>query len=551
MRNSLVFLFSISLFTAFAQNTPVKPKLIVGIVVDQMRYDFLYRYQAKFGPGGFNRLLREGFSCENTHYDYVPTYTAPGHTAIYTGAVPAVSGIIANDWYDPEWHKHRYVTTDTTVLSVPRGIKKSVGQHSPRVLLSTTITDELRLSNNFQSKVIGVCLKDRASILPAGHIPNGAFWFDDASGAFITSSYYQPKDSLLPKWVTDFNARRLPESYMSQTWNKLSAAPYTESFEHWDRYDDGNYTKTIKGGFPHDLSTVKKTDGYGVLRFTPFGNTLTLEFAMAALESNEMGLDEVPDFLCLSFSSSDYCAHQFGVHAEETEDLYLRLDQDLARFFDYLDKKYGKNNVLVFLTADHGGAETPAHLRDLQIPAGVFDESKLEENLERTIGLALGINGDFVIEVANQQVYLNWNAIADLEQDPNDVAQIIVEYLRNQPGVNDAFSREAIMMLPADYPFASALRKGINPRRSGDILYQLEPAWHADDQLFKLGGTTHGSSYPYDTHVPLLWYGWKVKPGESFDPVSITDIAPTLAAMLRIMEPNGSTGNVITELLKK
>jgi len=551
MRNSLVFLFSISLFTAFAQNTPVKPKLIVGIVVDQMRYDFLYRYQAKFGPGGFNRLLREGFSCENTHYDYVPTYTAPGHTAIYTGAVPAVSGIIANDWYDPEWHKHRYVTTDTTVLSVPRGIKKSVGQHSPRVLLSTTITDELRLSNNFQSKVIGVCLKDRASILPAGHIPNGAFWFDDASGAFITSSYYQPKDSLLPKWVTDFNARRLPESYMSQTWNKLSAAPYTESFEHWDRYDDGNYTKTIKGGFPHDLSTVKKTDGYGVLRFTPFGNTLTLEFAMAALESNEMGLDEVPDFLCLSFSSSDYCAHQFGVHAEETEDLYLRLDQDLARFFDYLDKKYGKNNVLVFLTADHGGAETPAHLRDLQIPAGVFDESKLEENLERTIGLALGINGDFVIEVANQQVYLNWNAIADLEQDPNDVAQIIVEYLRNQPGVNDAFSRAAIMMLPADYPFASALRKGINPRRSGDILYQLEPAWHADDQLFKLGGTTHGSSYPYDTHVPLLWYGWKVKPGESFDPVSITDIAPTLAAMLRIMEPNGSTGNVITELLKK
>jgi arylsulfatase A-like enzyme len=338
---------------------------------------------------------------------------------------------------------------------------------------------------------------------------------------------------------------------MAQTWNKLSTAPYTESFDHWDRYDDGNYTKTIKGGFPHDLSTVKKSDGYGVLRFTPFGNTLTLEFAQAALENNEMGMDEVTDFLCLSFSSSDYCAHQFGVHAEETEDLYLRLDQDLARFFDYLDKKYGKNNVLVFLTADHGGAETPAHLNDLQIPAGVFNESKLEEDLERTIGQTLGINGDFVIEVTNQQVYLNWNAIADLEQDPNDVAQIIVEYMRNLPGVNDAFTREAIMMLPADYPFASALRRGINPRRSGDIMYQLEPAWHADDQLFKLGGTTHGSSYPYDTHVPLLWYGWKIKPGESFDPVSITDIAPTLAAMLRIMEPNGSTGKVITELLKK
>lgn len=551
MRKTLVLLFSISFFTAFAQNAPVKPKLIVGIVVDQMRYDYLYRYQSKLGPGGFNRLLREGFSCENTHYNYVPTYTAPGHAAIYAGAVPAVSGIIANDWYDPEWGKHRYVTTDTTVLSVPRSVKKSVGQHSPRVLLSTTITDELRLSNNFQSKVIGVCLKDRASILPAGHIPNGAYWFDDASGAFITSSYYQPKDTSLPKWVQDFNDRRLPESYMKQSWTKLLTTPYTESFENWDRYDDATYSKSIKSGFPHDFSTIKKSEGYGVLRFTPFGNTLTLEFAQAAIDNNEMGMDEVPDFLCLSFSSSDYCAHQFGVHGEETEDLFLRLDQDISHFLEYLDKKFGKNNVLVFLTADHGGAETPAHLRDLQIPAGVFDESKLEEKLEQAIGFALGVNGDYIIEVANQQIYLNWNAVADLDQDPNEIAQVIIDFMRHQAGVYDAYTREAVMMLPTDYPFASEIRLGIHPRRSGDLIYQLDPAWHADDQLFKSGGTTHGSSYAYDTHVPLLWYGWKVKPGENFDRVNITDIAPTLAAILRIMEPNGSTGKVITDILKK
>lgn len=551
MRKTLVFFCSLGYLVCFAQNVPVKPKLIVGIVVDQMRYDYLYRYQAKYGPAGFNRLIRDGFSCENTHYNFMPTYTAPGHAAIYTGAVPAVSGIIANDWYDPEWRKHRYVTTDTTVKAVPPGIKKTVGQHSPAVLLSSTITDELRLSNNFQSKVIGVCLKDRASILPAGHIPNGAFWFDDNSGQFITSSYYQPADSSLPKWVRDFNDRKLCEHYMTQTWDKLLQTPYTESFKNWDRYDDGTYSKNFKGGFPHDLKTINKADGFGILRFTPFGNSLTIEFAQAAIEGNELGADEITDFLCVSFSSSDYCAHQLGIHAEETEDLYLRLDQDLARFFDYLDKKIGKNNVLVFLTADHGGAETPKHLQDLHIPAGVFDESKLEEQLEVAIGQALAINGDFIKEVVNQQVYLNWDAIDELDQDPNDIAQVIVQYLHAQPGVYDAYSRESLMLLPEDYPFAAHIRRGIHPRRSGEIIYHLDPAWHSEDLLFKSGGTTHGSPYAYDTHVPLLWYGWKIKPGESYDPVYITDIAPTLAAMLHIMEPNGNSGKPIVDLFKK
>ncbi|MEO6036864.1 MAG: alkaline phosphatase PafA, partial [Saprospiraceae bacterium] len=525
-----------------------QPKLVVGIVVDQMRYDYLYRYQSKYGPGGFKRLLREGFSCANTHYNYVPTYTAPGHTAIYSGATPAVSGIIANDWWDAEWGEHRYVTTDKRYRPVGTSNQKA-GQHSPAVLLSTTITDELRLSNNFQSKVVGVCLKDRASILPAGHIPNACYWFDDETGGFITSSYYP--DSLgLPKWVQDFNARRLPDSYLAKPWKIDSSLRYTESFAHWDQYNNGQYVPYFTGEMPYNLPELKKKGGYGVIRFTPFGNSLTLDFAMETAERMQLGQDAYPDFLCVSFSSTDYCAHQFGIHGEETEDTYLRLDRDLARFFDFLDKKYGKDNVLVFLTADHGGAETPVHLEDLHIPAGIFPESETEAALEKAITAKLGMSGDFIHEVCNQQVYLNWEALDDLNADPEAVAGIIIDYLHAQPGVYDAFTRQELMDLPADYPFAPELRRGIHPRRSGDIIIQLDPAWHADDKFFGKGGTTHGSSYAYDTHVPLLWYGWNVLPGATYAPINIVDIAPTLAAMLHIQEPNGNMGAVIQDLLK-
>ncbi len=534
---------------SFSQNNaPPQPKLIVGIVVDQMRYDFLYRYQSKYVPGGFKRLLSEGFSCENTKYNFVPTYTAPGHAAIYSGTTPSVSGIIANDWWDPELGAYRYVTADKRYKTVGSTTEK-VGQHSPSVLLSTTITDELRLSNNFQSKVVGICLKDRASILPAGHIPNACYWFDDASGNWVTSTYYP--DSLgLPSWVQEFNARRLPERYLSQPWTIDSTLRYDESFANWNKYNKGKYGN-FPGNMPYNLPELRKAQGFGVLRFTPLGNTLTLDFAMDAIDKMGLGADEVPDFLCLSFSSTDYCAHQFGIHGEEMEDVYLRLDKDIARFMNFLDKKFGKNNVLVFLTADHGGAETPVHLEDLRIPAGVFEESKLEANLENLLAAQLGTTGDFIHDVRNQQIWMNWEAIDDLDLNAEDAANLIMDYLRAQKGVYDAFTRDEVMTYPLEFPFAAETRRGIHPRRSGDIIFQLDPGWHPDDKAFKLGGTTHGSPYAYDTHVPLLWHGWKVPHGSSYAPVSITDIAPTLSAMLRIEQPSGTTGQVIEALMKE
>lgn len=546
---ALFFLAFLSFHTlGFTQNTaPAQPKLIVGIVVDQMRYDFLYRYQSKYVPGGFKRLLSEGFSCENTYYNYVPTYTAPGHAAIYSGTTPAVNGIIANEWWDPEWHEHRYVTTDKRYKTVGSPTVK-VGQHSPSVLLSTTISDELRLSNNFRSKVAGVCLKDRASILPAGHIPNACYWFDDATGNWITSTYYP--DSLgLPQWVQDFNARKLPEQYLSKPWAIDSTLRYDESFDNWNRYSKGKYGN-FPGDLPYNIPELRKTRGLGVIRFLPAGNTLTTDFAIETIEKMGLGADEITDMLCLSYSSTDYCAHQFGIHGEETEDVYLKLDRDLARLLDFLDKKFGKNNVLVFLTADHGGAETPVHLNDLRIPAGVVEESKLEKELENVLAAQLGTPGDFIHEVSNQQIWLNWEALNDLDLDPEEVAHTIIEYLRSMKGIYDAFTRDEVMTYPLEFPFAAETRRGIHPRRSGDILFQLDPAWHSDDVGFKLGGTTHGSPYAYDRHVPLLWHGWKVPQGVSHAPVNITDIAPTLAAMLRIMEPNGTTGKVIEALLR-
>ncbi|MEQ1744370.1 MAG: alkaline phosphatase family protein [Saprospiraceae bacterium] len=535
----------------FAQAPPPRPKLIVGIVVDQMRYDYLYRYQARYGPGGFNRLLREGFSCENTLYNFAPTYTGPGHAAIYTGTTPSVSGIIANDWFDRAWDTTRYVTKDFAEKPVGTA-NLSAGQHSPRVLLSTTITDELRLSNNMRSKVVGVCLKDRGSILPAGHIPNACYWFDDTTGNWITSTYYP--DSLgLPQWVQDFNARRLPDQYLSRPWDKALTEPYAESYgAEWDKYDDGDYKPMSKmpENFPYDLPAHKEKLGYGLLRFTPGGNQFTVDFALEALDKMELGKDEHPDVLCLSFSGPDYCAHQFGVHAEETQDMYLRLDGQITRLLRALDERFGKNNVLVFLTADHGGAETPAHLRDLKIPAGIFPEDTLERPLNRAVVKKFGRPGRYVQEAANQQVWLDHAALASAGIELEAACEALKTYLREQPGVYDAYSQEDILELPEDYPFAPEIRRGLHPRRSGDVLFQLDPAWHADDKYFGRGGTTHGSPYPYDTHVPLIWYGWKIAPGETHAPVSITDIAPTLAAMLRIMRPNGSTGKIIEQLMR-
>ncbi len=537
-----------------AQEKLDRPRLVVGIVVDQMRYDYLYRYYDSYSPDGFRRLLRDGFSCENTLYNYWPTYTGPGHAAIYTGTTPSINGIVANDWYDRQWGRLRYVTTDTLESAVGT-LKPSdrSGRHSPRVLLSTTISDELRLAFAMKSQVVGICLKDRGSILPAGHFPNACYWFDDATGNWITSTYYTQQ---LPEWVVNFNQQQKARHYLEGVWDKLHQRPYRESYDNWRKYTDGNYkpmSLVWPRSFPYELrswrDSLYQKYGYGLLRFVPEGNTITVDFAIEAIEKMELGRDEYPDMLCLSFSTPDYCGHQFGIHAEEVQDLYLRLDLEIARLLRFLDEQVGKDNVLIFLTADHGAAETPAHLKDLNAPAGVFPEGKLKDTLNALLHRHFGNPTPpkkYVLHVANQQIWFDHGQLG--ERDLPVAIALTKAYLRQQAGVYDVLTIEEVMHLPTEYPFIAETRRGLHPRRSGDVVFLLEPGWHADDEYFGRGGTTHGSPYPYDTHVPLVWYGWKIKPGQTLEAVSITDVAPTLAALLRIMRPNGSTGKVIEGL---
>ncbi|MBV6425638.1 MAG: Alkaline phosphatase PafA [Haliscomenobacter sp.] len=530
-----------------AQTDGAKPRLVVGITVDQMRYDYLYKYYDKYGSGGFKRLLNDGFSCENTHYNYMPTYTAPGHASIYTGTTPSVHGVVGNDWYDRSKNRTHYVTADETVKGV--GTDGANGKHSPSVLLASTITDELRLSNAMQSKVVGVCIKDRGSILPAGHIPNACYWFDDANGYWVSSNYY-PDTAALPGWVQKFNEKNLALRYLSEPWNTVEPErTYTESHPEWDKYEN-RFSGDTTGAFPHVLPANPTKGGPGLVRATPFGNTLTTDFALTVIKEMRLGEDAIPDFLALSYSSTDYVGHQFGIHSKEVQDTYMRLDRDLQRLLDYLDEKIGNENILVFLTADHGAAETVPFLKDIRIPTGILEERQLVKDLNTHLESVFGVRMPYVNAVINQQVYVNEQVlpIAKLEAEP--VRKAIVAYLSKVPGIRYAVTKEELFTVASELPFIELVRRGFHPKRSGDVIFHLEPAW-LPEPTFANGGTTHGSPYAYDTHVPLVWYGWNVPKGKTYHPVSITDIAPTLAAMLRIMEPNGCTGKVIVPLLER
>ena len=350
-----------------------RPKLVVGIVIDQMRWDYLYRYQKRYTDSGFMRLLNEGFSCENTVIPYVPSVTAIGHTCIYTGSVPSIHGIAGNNFVKNG--KKVYCTDDDTVK--PVGSTSEAGLMSPRNLWVTTIGDEMKIASNGRAKVVGVALKDRASILPAGHNPDGAFWFDDKSGNFITSTYYMNQ---LPKWVEAFNNKKLPEHYLSEKWNTLYPKDtYTESTSDENEYENG-IKKGVKATLPLNLPELYKKYGYNIIRNTPFGNSLTFDMAKAAIDGEQLGADDETDLLAVSCSSTDYIGHQVGTHAVETEDTYLRLDKAIADFLSYLDAKVGKGNYLVFLSADHGAMNNARFLQDRRIPAGNWDDEEIERS---------------------------------------------------------------------------------------------------------------------------------------------------------------------------
>ncbi len=513
-----------------------RPKLVVGIVVDQMRWDFLYRYSNRYGAGGFNRLLKEGFSCENALIDYTPTYTAPGHAAVYTGSVPSLHGIIGNSWFSREKNGFVYCTDDDSVRTI--GSSSDRGKMSPKNLWSNTITDELKLAQHFKSKTIAIALKDRGSIIPGGHTADAAYWFDNASGGWVTSSYYMEQ---LPPWVSAFNAKRWPDSFLVKNWNPL--------------YPIGTYTQTSSDSSPYedilpgeDNDFEHRTDHilankYETFRYIPGANTYVFDMGRAAIENEGLGKRGVTDFLALSFSSTDYAGHRFGPNSIEMEDMYLRLDRDMAAFLQYLDKKIGKGQYLVFLTADHGVAHIPGYAIEHKMPAGFEDDQGLKQILREAIRADHGID-DAVMTVINYQVYLNHPKIgADKFQA---VKQTVTRRLRQLPFISHVIDLEQIPGAGLPFKLENMVRNGYNQKLSGDLQFVFRPQWF--DGFSK--GTTHGAWNPYDAHLPLVWFGWKIKAGKTYREVHTSDIAPTLAALLQIQVPNASIGEAIGEVVR-
>ncbi|MEI7472442.1 MAG: alkaline phosphatase PafA [Chitinophagaceae bacterium] len=537
IRKALLFpLFVLIALATQAQNP--KPKLIVGLVVDQMRWDYLYRFKDLYGANGFKRLLREGFTAENAMIPYVPTYTAVGHSTIYTGSVPAFTGIVGNNWYDAAANKFMYCTDDSTVNTV--GNTGKAGKMSPANLWTTTITDELKLSNNFKSKVIGIALKDRGAILPAGHSANAAYWYD--GGKWITSTHYMNE---LPTWVAKYNEKDVVAKYMATDWNTLLPI---------DKYDlstadDKPYENNIRGEktvvFPHLLSKIEDKDKYEAFRTTPYANSFTLDFAKATIENEALGKNNVTDFLAVSISSTDYIGHSFGPNSIEIEDTYLRLDKDIESFLNFLDTKIGKGNYTLFLSADHGVAHIPAFLKEHKLPGGTMEEMELVKDLNKAIEQKFAIK-NAIKTVMNYQVYLNKKSILDQGKTIAELKDFIIATLKEEDYIVAAFDLNAIQSTSLTAPQREMMINGYNPKRSGDIQFTFKSGYFDGGAK----GTTHGLWNPYDAHIPCVFFGWGIKPGKTNRETYMTDIAPTIAALLQIQMPSGSVGKVITELIK-
>lgn len=538
---SITFIFILILTSALLAQVQ-RPKLVVGVVVDQMRFNDLYRYYHLYGEDGFKRLAEKGSNFTFAHYNYELTSTGPGHASIYTGTTPFFHGIIGNDFYDKRNKRMLNCVQDDSQTSV--GTTNSNGKKSPVNLLASTITDEIKLFTNKKSKVISISIKDRGVILPAGHLADAAYWYDNKTGKFITSTYYMSK---LPDWVDNFNSKKYPDKYLSNDWSLLLDKsvyvinPSDESDFEKDLFNEG------KTSFPHSFKNLKPDDKYNAFQFTPFANQLVLDLAKESIVNEKLGQNEYSDFLAISFSTPDLIAHEVGNYSYELMDIYLRIDRQIAELLNFLDQKIGKGNYLLFLTSDHAGIETPAYLKESRMPVGGIGTDRVKDSIMSFVKREFK-SEEILENFSNRQIFLNREYIRKVGLVFSDVQRKIRDYLRETFfEIQSINIREELENQVASRTTTNSLLNGWNPSRSGDIAYNLLPGYLNN---FLEKGTTHGSAYSYDTHIPLIFYGWKIPTKEISTPVFIVDIAPTIANLLKIDEPSCSIGNPIIEINK-
>ncbi|MFY7668118.1 MAG: alkaline phosphatase family protein [Crocinitomicaceae bacterium] len=529
-------------FLTFSQRN-TKPKLVVGIVVDQMCYDYLYRFQHHFSEGGFNKFLNQGLNCRNVVYNYVPTYTGPGHASIYTGTTPNNHGIVGNEWYNR--HSNNAINCVSDENSSTIGSDSEEGNASPVNLKTYTITDQLKMTYP-NAKVVSMSIKDRGAILPGGHLSDGSYWFDYASGTFITSSFFKKE---LPKWVTNFNSKNNAQTY-TKTWDLLLPK------EKYQSVDDSPYEILVGGKstptFPYEfqkMSGGKLNTQYFTV--SPFANTLLTDFALESISNENLGLDKQTDMLCISYSTPDIAGHTFGPYSLEIEDMYVRLDRELERLLTHLETKFGKDGFVVFLTADHAVVPVPQMLVDKKLPGGYLF---LDQHIKELKGASTSkFNADLIEFETNQNIYLNLEKINALKLNKDEVISFFAEKIKTWTHVKAVFTSQELSNPARDNQWKDMVRLGFESKRSGEIIFIMEPGFLVKeiDSEKAHRGTSHGSSFNYDTHVPLLWYGSQIPSKDVYETYEIIDIAPTLTHILNLQRSGAMTGKPILEVLKK
>ena len=543
-----------------------RPRLVLLIAVDQFRYDYLERFGDLFGPNGLRRLMHDGAMWTQANYDHTPTYTAPGHSTMMTGAYPAETGIVGNDWIDRASGKRITSVSDDTVKLLGSSDPKEPPS-SPRRLLSSTVGDELRLVTNDRSKVIGISLKDRSAILPAGRHASAAYWLSN-TGTMASSTYYFNQ---LPAWVTNFNNTKPADKYFGAKWERLlsqseyvkRAGPDSPSWEvvGSSTGDTNAFPHTITGGAKAPNSAF-----YFALDHSPFSNELLVSFAQEAIVNEKLGEDDDPDVLTVSFSANDYVGHRYGPYSQEAMDITLRVDRQIAALLDFVQARVGLSNTLIAFTADHGVSPIPEQAADLGLGGARLKAPEILAAIHTALSARYNPQGrspdpsaDYIYKYnywgalteafINGNIYFNYEALKRDNVDLDEVSKVVASAALTIPGVARSFTRAQLLRGETSItdPIERRVIHGFNPARSGDVVMIAEPYKYLGDTIT----ATHGSPYSYDTHVPVIIMGTGITPGRYLEPASPADIAPTLSALLRITAPSSATGRVLTEAIRK